>query len=262
MPDHEATNEEHPALIGLPAHPDLRRASDLAPLPDALPTGLPPFDALFGGLALRRTHHLTGMRGGGHNTFLHMLLAATTQTAPAILFDPGARFHPAAGAAAGVHLPHLLWVRATQAERIANALAYTLRVDACPLIVWDAGRVPSPSLLDRLRTLTHRSAAALLLVTDDGQPPAGAIDGVTVRVMPEAWSHGERGRPGCWGRTCTLYVTDHQRGQAHTFTYAVAFPQPLPPLLTLAGKGGGKDARAANRGDLGSGPFSAMRRTG
>ena len=127
MPEHGATDQEARAIIGLSPHPDLHRASDIAPLPDALPTGLPPFDTA--------------------------------------LFDPGARFHPAAAAAMGVHLPHLLWVQAADGQRIANALAYALRANACPLIVWDAGQLPAAALLDRLRPLTRKGSSAFLLLT-------------------------------------------------------------------------------------------------
>ena len=65
-----------PALAALRSRLPLQSAADLDSRLDVLPTGNPALDAaLGGGLAQRRVHLLTGTRGGGAASLLHLLLA-------------------------------------------------------------------------------------------------------------------------------------------------------------------------------------------
>lgn len=249
-------------LAALPAHPALRRASDLAPMGNVLPTSLEPLDAVLGGLALRRTHLLTGLYGSGGTSLLHILLATISRTHPVLLLDPSARFHPPAAAAAGVHLPHLLWMRTNNPQRIRQALGFALRGDAFPLIVWDVDTLPHAALLDRVRSVVRRSRSALLLVTVDGSAPGSVADGATLRIAHDGWSHGTGTRRGCDGRALTLHVTDHQRGRTTTFPLRVSFSPMLPSLLPFAHTGGKPNARTTRGGTLDTGTGAAMRSAG
>lgn len=249
-------------LAALPSHPALRRASDLAPMGSVLPTSLEPLDAVLGGLTLRRTHLLTGLYGSGTTSLLHTMLATICRTHPVLLFDPYTRFHPPAAAAAGVHLPHLLWMRTNNPQHIRQALGFALRGDAFPLIVWDVGLLPATALLDRVRPIVRRSRSALLLVTVDGLAPDSVADGATLRVAHDGWSHGTGTRRGCDGRALTLHVTDHQRGRTMTFPLHISFPHMLPSLLPYAHTRGMSDASATRGGTLDTGAGSAMRGAG
>lgn len=247
-------------LAALPLSVLEHRVADPEASLAALATGIIPLDAFAGGLALRRTHLLTGTDGSGVSTLLHACLAAISRAHPVLLLDAAARFHPPAACAAGVHLPHILWVRETNPDHLWQAMTVALRDAACPLVVLDLAHAPAAATLDRVRPLVRRGSALLFVVRAE-TPIGTGIDGMTLRVSHGAWE-GVAGRPGCGGRTLAVHATDHQRGQTTTFPFTVTFLKPLPPLHALTKKGGRHGASAAHRGDLDTGAAPAMRGAG
>lgn len=248
-----------PVLASLPAHLPLRRAADLDPRLDLLSTGNAALDAaLNGGLAKRRVHLLTSTRGSGAASLLHLLLAAVTPIAPVFLLDPHHRFFPPAALIAGAYLPHLLLVRETDARKVERTVAAAMRAGAFPLIVWDAGTLPPMPLLDRFRPLVRAGGSAFLLVTGNHAPANTPADGATLAVSHARWEHRFDGAE-CGGRTVSVAVTNHQRQRTTTVPLTLTFPQPLPPLLHRAGKGG-EDAGTSRGGTLGTGVATASRR--
>jgi hypothetical protein len=250
------------ALAALPPSLAIRRASDLAPHVDTLPTGLLPLDAFLGGLPLRHTHLIAGTEGAGATTLLHGLLATVTRDHPVLLFDPRDRFFPPGAASLGVHLPHLLRVRTNDSQKRQRALAFALRDAAGPLIVWDAGLLPPAHLLDRLRPDVRASGSALLLVVSGVPRDPSGITGATLVARHERWEHGERGRPGCVGKTVSVSVADHRRHRTATMPLTFRYPVPLPPLVRVVGKGVRGDAATTGRGHLPAGAAAASRRAG
>ncbi len=250
------------ALAALPVHPSIGRGADFAHIARFLSTGVAPLDAFVDGLALHRTHLLTGMYGNGTTSLLHTMLATITRSHPVLLLDPHARFHPPAAAAAGVHLPHLLWMRTDDQRHLRQLLGFALRGDAFPLIVWDVGALPDAALIDRIRPVVRRGRSALLLVTADGLAPGSVADGVTLGVAHDGWSHGRGTRRGCDGRALTVHVTDHQRGRTTSFPLRITFPQSLPSLLPFAHTGSMPDATTTRGGTLDTGVDPAMRSAG
>lgn len=242
-------------LAALPPSLAFRRASDLGPATDILPTGFASVDAfLGGGLAFRHIHLIAGMLGAGSTSLMHGLLATVTRTQPVLLLDPYNRFFPPAAAAAGAHLPHLLRVPVSDDRKLQRALAFALRsAAACPLIVWDTETFPPAFLLDRLRPLVRGSGSALLIVTDSILPSTAAIDGATLVVRHERWVQVRDGRPGCHGKTVLVAVTDRPHQRSATFPLTMWYPHPLPPLLRLVGKEVTGDAGTPSRGDLAAG---------
>lgn len=248
-----------PALAALPAHLSLQRAADLDPRLDLLPTGNVALDtALGGGLAKRRVHLLTGTRGSGVASLLHLLLAAVTPTAPVLLLDPHHRFFPPAALMAGAYLRHLLIVRETDARKVERAVAAAMRAGAFPLVVWDAGTLPPMPLLDRFRPLVRAGESAFLLVTGDHAPAHTPADGATLAVSHARWEYRFDGAES-GGRTVSVAVTNHQRQRTVTVPLAFTLPQPLPPLLHCAGKGG-EDVGTTRGGSVGVGVAAASRR--
>ncbi len=249
-------------LAVLPPSLLLRRASDLTPHADSLPTGFPPLDAFLGGLPLRHTHLLAGAEGAGVTTLLHGLLAAITATQPVLFFDPHDRFFPPGAAALGVHLPHLLRVRVHDPNKLRRALAFALRASACPLIVWDAGLLPPASLLDRLRPEVRASGCALLLLVTGVPSVTSGITGATLVARHERWEQGERGHPECVGKTVTISVTDHRRHRSAAMPLTFRYPTPLPPLLRVVRKEVISDADTTGRGALAAGVAAPSYRAG
>lgn len=259
----ESTASARRAPVPLPPDLPLVRAADLTREAALLPTGLPPVDAFLGGLALRRTHLLVGTRGGGVTSLLHGVLAALTPTVPALLFDPRNCFFPPAAAAAGVHLPHLFRVPVANDADLARALALALRArDAFPLVVWDAGQLPSPHRLERLRALVRASGSALLLTADAAPVVGSGADGATFVARHERWDGG-RGPDGCFaGRVITVTATDHRRGRSATMPLVFRFPRPIAPLRHPTARGGETHAGTTHGGDLVSRLSPAGRRAG
>lgn len=250
-----------PALASLPATLHLQRAADLDSRLDLLPTGNVALDgALGGGLAKRRVHLLTGTRGSGAASLMHLLLAATTPTAPVLLLDPHHRFFPPAALAAGAYLPHLLIVRETDARKVERTVAAAMRAGAFPLVVWDTGTLPPMSFLDRFRPLVRAGGSAFLLVTGDYAPAHTPADGATLAVSHARWDHRFDGAE-CGGRTVSVAATNHQRQRTTTVPLTLIFPQPLPPLLHRAGKGDA-NAGTSRGGTLGAGVAPPSHRTG
>jgi hypothetical protein len=251
-----------PALAALPTALRPTRASDFVLATDALPTGLPPLDAFLGGLPLRHTSLVAGTLGAGVTTLLHGLLAVATATYPVLLFDPRQRFFPPGAAALGVHLPHLLRVPVTDLRKLQRALAFALRDDACPLIVWDAGLLPPAALLNRLRPDIRASRCTLLLLTEGVPLTTPGITGATLVARHERWQQGQGGRPECLGRTVTVAATDHRRHRTATLPLTFSYPHPLPSLHHTVRKGVMGDARATGGGPLAAGTAPASRRAG
>ncbi len=240
----------------------IRRASELAPHADLLPTGLPPLDAFLGGLPLRHMHLIAGTEGAGVTTLLHGLLATVTQAHPVLFLDPHNRFYPPGAAGLGVHLPHLLRVRVHDPQKLRRALAFALRDAACPLIIWDAGLLPPAQLLDRLRPDVRASGSALLIVVTGVPLDAPGVTGASFVARHERWEHGEGGRPEWVGKTISVTVTDHRRHRSATMPFTFRYPAPLPSLLRAVGKGVRGDADATGRGHLSAGAAAASRRAG
>ncbi|GEM_PF-6276013 len=259
---HGPNQQRASPLAAFPPSLAIRRASDLAPHADMLPTGLPPLDAFLGGLPLRHIHLLAGTEGAGVTTLLHGLLATVTRIHPVLLFDPHNRFYPPGAAALGVHLPHLLRVGVHDLQKLRRALAFALRESACPLIVWDTGLLPPAHLLDRLRPDVRASGSALLLVVAGIPLAAPGITGATLIARHERWEQGERGRPECVGKTVSVAVTDHRRHRSATMPLTFHYPAPLPSLLRVARREVSGDADATGRGTLAAGDAAASRRAG
>lgn len=251
-----------PALALLTSTLPVQRAADLAPHLDRVSTGITPLDAaLGGGLALRRTHLLTGTRGSGAASLLHLLLAAVTPDAPAFLLDPHRRFFPPAALAAGVHLPHLLLVQGGDTRQMERTLAAALRSGACPLVVWDAGHLPPIARLERFRPLVRGGQSAFLIVTADHAPAQSPADGATFTVAHARWEHRNDGSE-CRGRSFVVAVTDHRSQRVTTVPLTLTFLSPLPSLVRVARKGGVADANAPRGGTVGAGVAAASRRAG
>lgn len=248
-----ADQESLSLLAALPPSLLIRRASDLVPCADSLPTGLPPLDAFLGGLPLRHTHLIAGTEGSGVTTLLHGLLATITAIHPVLLFDPHHRFFPPGAAALGVHLPHLLRVPVRDPNTLRRALVFALRESACPLIVWDAGLVPPAQFLDRLRPDVRTSQCALLIVVSGVPLITPGITGTTFIARHERWEQGVHGRPECVGKTVTVTVTDHRRHRSAAMPLSFRYPVPLPPLLRTVRKEVVGDAGTTGRGTLATG---------
>jgi hypothetical protein len=168
------------------------------PLPIATPaerlvtTGVPALDAALGGGVPRgQISELVGAVSSGRTAVLHRLLAqATSQGELAAVIDVGDAFDPAAAAAHGVRLDHLLWVRGEAESAVSRAIkALNLVVSAggFGLVVFDAGGVSARALGHlpfttwlRVHRVIEGSDTACVLLAD--APLARSTGGASVRL--------------------------------------------------------------------------------
>ncbi len=175
----------------------IRPAGDHRPaLPIALPGGerYRELDqALGGGLPRGELSEIAGPRSSGRTTLMCAALAsATTRDELAALIDTLDRFDVVSGVTAGIHLPHLLWVRGAAAsveavrggggqestcrivERAVKAFTLALESRAFGLAICDLADVPPPVLRRlpfttwfRFARLIEGSTTAALLVAPE-----------------------------------------------------------------------------------------------
>jgi hypothetical protein len=129
------------------------------------PTGAAALDtALHGGLPRGQLSEIVGPPSSGRTSLLlHMLAAATARGELVALVDALDRFDVASGAAAGIDVDRLLWIRGRVAaspgpcreanhralEQAVQALALVLQAGAFGLVVFDIADAP-PQALRRL----------------------------------------------------------------------------------------------------------------
>jgi recombination protein RecA len=158
-------------------------------------TGVPTLDAaLRGGVPRGQISELVGAASSGRTAVLHRLLAqATGQGELAAVVDVCDAFDPAAAAAQGVRLDHLLWVRGEAESAVSRAIkALNLVVSAggFGLVVFDAGGVPARALAQlpfttwlRVHRVIEGGDTACVLLAD--APLARSTGGASVRLGPE-----------------------------------------------------------------------------
>jgi hypothetical protein len=161
-----------------------------------LPSGLPHLDALLGGGVPRgRISELLGPLSCGKTSLLLALLAAVTQRGEVVAcVDLSDALHPESVAAAGVDLPHLLWVRprgVTDALRCAEVL---LQAGGFAAVALDLGeplpRPLRPSVWPRLLRAAEQSHTALVVLAP--QHVAGSCAGLSLGLRRRAlhWRRG------------------------------------------------------------------------
>jgi len=163
-------------------------------------TGIPPLDAqLRGGLPRGELSQIVGPRSSGRTTLMAVVLASATGRGEVVaLVDALDRFDPASGAAAGIDLSHLLWIRGracgpremhTPVERAVKAMGLVLNAGNFGCAVLDLADVPTGAIRRLPFTTWLRLGRALegsrtvgLVVGSD--PIARSAGGRTIALRP------------------------------------------------------------------------------
>jgi recombination protein RecA len=138
--------------------------------PEVLPTGLSNIDIPRGTLT-----EISGPASSGRTSILHAALArATRQPEFCALIDAGNSFDPLSAVNAGVYLPHLLWLRCTNAEKALKAADLVIQAGGFGVVALDLAGVPSRdarriSLASwfRLRHTVEKTPTALIVIGDE-----------------------------------------------------------------------------------------------
>jgi recombination protein RecA len=144
------------------------------PAAEMAKTGLPAVDSLTGGIPRVGMTEIYGPPSSGRMSLLVSLLAQSTRRHEfCALIDASGAFDPTEAEAAGVYLPHLLWVRCgNNAEHALKAADLVVQaggfsvvaMDLADLEVRDAQRIPLASWF-RLRHAAERMRAAFVVVS-------------------------------------------------------------------------------------------------
>ena len=155
-------------------------------------TGIAAIDAALGG-GLRRGHlsEIIGPRSAGRSTVLcGALAAAAVRGELTALVDVCDRFDPASAAAAGVHLPTLLWIRESgDLGRAVKALNLVLQAGGFGLVAIDLADVPARLVRQVPYTTWIRLSRAIegtqtVAVVVGSERTARSPGGVTIALDP------------------------------------------------------------------------------
>jgi recombination protein RecA len=123
----------HSALLAyLSETPRLARVTpatrlEIRPAPPVVSFGIGPLDRCTGGLPRGCLTEISGPDSSGRTSVLLAALAAATRRGEiCALIDAGDAFHPHSGAAAGIDLSRLLWVRCTQSQALDRTQYFEL----------------------------------------------------------------------------------------------------------------------------------------
>jgi recombination protein RecA len=153
--------------------------------PEILPTGLPAIDIPRGTLS-----EICGPASSGCTSIIHAALArATRRPEFCALIDASNSFDPETAIRAGVHLPHLLWVRCGgSAEKALKATDLMVQAGGFGVVVLDLIGIPTRdarriSLASwfRLRHAVEKTPTALVVAAAESNAASCATVQIAVR---------------------------------------------------------------------------------
>jgi len=206
---------------------ELIRSLDRRKRNAVVPTTIEAVDALLdGGLARGKMTELAG-RGARFSVVVAAIASATSTGEAAALIDLGNAFDPQLGAAAGIDLPRMLWVRPDKWKQ-AVAAAEMLVATGFQLVVVDAGlpplrgRVPDAAWV-RLARAAEAHGTALLVSAPY------PITGTTSEAMLRAEMSRPRWRGGLLVEVQTSLRLEKHRRKRPGELARVAFRVPECP---------------------------------
>ena len=172
--------------------------------PDAelMPSGIPGFDAVLGGIPRGSVTDIFGPASSGRTSLLLALMAqATAREEFCAVVDASDAFDPTSAAAAGIALERLLWIRTGgNAEHALKATDLLLQAGGFGLVAMDLGDIApetarriSLASWYRLRRAVENTPTALVVVERTPLARACATLALECARSRIQWS----GAPGC-----------------------------------------------------------------
>ena len=159
--------------------------------PEMVSSGVEAVDALTGGLPRGSLVEICGARCSGRTSLLLAMLAAGTARGEACaLVDTRDSFDPASGAAAGIALERLLWVRCVNIEQAFRSAEWILTGGGLGVVALDLGEIPPQTVRRvplnvwfRFRRAVENTPTVLAIL--EQQPHAGSCAALALELSAE-----------------------------------------------------------------------------
>jgi hypothetical protein len=169
---------------------------------ECVPSGIPALDAAIGGLPRGAIVEIFGSSSSGKTSLALNILANRIQNGEVCaLVDGTDAFDPESGAAAGLDMRHLLWVRCRNLDQVLRSTDLLLQGGGFGAIVLDVSDLPQQSLRNvplaawfRLQRVLENTPTQLLVLGRESVAKSAAAVVLRTSLRKAAW-HGLASAP-------------------------------------------------------------------
>ena len=169
---------------------------------ETVSTGIGALDALTGGLPRGAIAEIFGPPSSGRTSVLFSILAeAAANGEVCALVDGRDAFDPKSGAAAGIDLNRLLWIRCHKLDQVLKSTDLLLQGGGFGRVVMDLTDLPAPHLRSialaswfRFQRAIEKTPAVLVVLSPESIVKSAAALALRVELREADWA-GNAGRP-------------------------------------------------------------------
>ena len=163
---------------------------------ESVPTGIASLDALTGGLPRGAITEIFGPASSGRTSAMVSILAeATDRDEVCALVDGNDAFDPQSGAAAGLDLKRLLWIRCHKLDQVLKSTDLLLQGGGFGRVVMDLTGLPLPHLRSvslaswfRFQRTIEKTPTALIVVSPESMVKSAATLVLRLESSGTEWS--------------------------------------------------------------------------
>ena len=165
---------------------------------ECVPSGIPALDASIGGLPRGAIVEIFGAPSSGKTTLALSILAARIQNGEVCaLVDGMDAFDPESGAAAGIDMRRLLWVRCRNLDQVLRSTDLLLQGGGFGAIAVDMSDLPAQAIRNvplaawfRLQRVLENTPTVLLTLGRESAAKSAAAVVLRTNLRKAAWSGG------------------------------------------------------------------------
>ena len=161
-----------------------------------VPSGIPPLDAAIGGLPRGSIVEIFGAPSSGRTSLALTILSTLIQRGEVCaLVDGTDAFDPESGAAAGIDLSRLLWVRCRNLDQVLRSADLLLQGGGFGAVVLDLSDLPQKSIQNislavwfRFQRVLENTPTVLLLIGRESAAKSAAAVVLRSSLRKAAWN--------------------------------------------------------------------------
>lgn len=162
---------------------------------ECISSGIPSLDAAIGGLPRGAIVEICGATSSGRTSLALTVLASVSQRDEVCaLVDGMDAFDPESGAAAGIDMPRLLWVRCKNLDQVLRSTDLLLQGGGFGMVALDLSDLPQKSLHGvplatwfRFQRAIENTPTVLLLIGRESSAKSAAALVLRTRLRKAAW---------------------------------------------------------------------------